>query len=80
MAVAGADGADAVAHGGGAGSLLDEQELTAGVVGALLVQADDDLEGEDQVAEQVAVQRVPVPGPVAQQDLRALGRPSSGRW
>src|SRR6516162_10204991 len=41
-------------HGGhaaglGAGALLDEEELAAGVVGAVLVQADDDLEREDQV-------------------------------
>src|SRR6516164_3858194 len=67
-------------HGGGAaglgaGPLLDQQELTAGVVGPISVQADDDLQREHQVAEQVPVQGVPVPGPVAQQDLRALGLP-----
>ena len=53
------------------GPLLDQQELAAGVVGAVAVQADDDLKREDQVAEQVAVQGVPVPGPVAEQDLGA---------
>jgi hypothetical protein len=55
----------------GPGPLLDEQELTAGVFRAVLIEADDDLEREDQVTEQVAVQRVPVPSLVAQQDLRA---------
>src|SRR3984957_18885322 len=54
--------------------LLDEEELTAGVVGSVLIKPDDDLEREDQVAEQVAVQGIPVPGLVTQQDLRALGR------
>jgi MFS transporter, ACDE family, multidrug resistance protein len=52
--------------------LLDQEELATGVVRAVLVQADHDLQREHQVAEDVAVQRVPVPAPVAQQDLRAL--------
>jgi hypothetical protein len=59
------------AAGLGPGPLLDEQELTAGVVGAVLIEADDNLEREDQVAEQVAVQGVPVSGLVSEQDLRA---------
>ena len=45
--------------GGGAGlgphPVFDHQELAAGVVDARFVEADDDLEGEDQIAVQVAV-------------------------
>ena len=51
-------------------ALLDQQELAAGVVDAGLVEVDHDLQREHHVAVQVAVQRVPVAGPVAQQDRR----------
>ena len=55
--------------------LLDQEELPAGVVRPVLVEPDHDLQREDQVAEDVAVQGVPVPGLIAQQDLRALALP-----
>src|SRR2546430_9123914 len=55
--------------------LLDHEELAAGVVRAVLVQPDHDLQREDHVADDVTVQRVPVPAPVAQQDLGALALP-----
>src|SRR5579875_831254 len=102
---AGADGADAVAHGGGgpapggghgavtggeddglslaqdrdmgpglgSGPLLDHHELAPLVVDAGAVQAYDHLEREDVLAVQVAVQRIPVPGSVAQQERGGLG-------
>ena len=54
----------------GAWALLQEQELAAGVVDAGLVEVDHDLEWEDLVAVQVAMERVPVAGAVAQQDRR----------
>ena len=48
------------------GALLDDDELTTRVVDAGLVETHDDLQGEDQLAVEVAVQRVPVPRAVPQ--------------
>jgi hypothetical protein len=66
--------------GGAAGlrarTLFHQEEFPAGVVGPRLVQVDDDLEREDEVAVEVAVQGVPVPGPVAEEDR---GRPGLAR-
>ena len=59
----------------GPGPLLVEQELPARVIDARLAEVDHDLQREHQVAVQVAVQGVPVPGPVAQQDRRGLDLP-----
>jgi hypothetical protein len=57
----------------GARALLGHDELAAGEVDSGLVEADDDLEGEEHLAEHVAVQGVPVARPVTQQDLGGLG-------
>ena len=57
----------------GPGPLLDDDELAAGVVDTGLVEADDDLEGEHEVAVEVAVQGVPVARPVAQDERRGAG-------
>jgi hypothetical protein len=54
------------------GSLLDDHELAAGVVDARLVEADHHLEREHEVAVEVAVQRVPVAGAVAEQQRGGL--------
>ena len=54
-------------------ALLDQHELAAGVVDAGAVEADHDLEGEHQLAVEVAVQGVPVAGAVAQQQGRGPG-------
>ncbi len=60
--------------GGAAGlrsrPLLEEQEFAPGVIDPGFVQVDDDLQGEDEVTVEVAVQRVPVSPAVAQQDGR----------
>jgi hypothetical protein len=48
------------AAGLGAGALLEEQELAPGVVDARLVQVDDHLQREHEVAVEITVQRVPV--------------------
>src|SRR5262249_14501270 len=48
--------------------LLHQQEFPSGVVGTGFVQVDDDLERKHQVAVEVTVQGVPVPGTVAEQD------------
>ena len=58
-----------------AGALLQEQELSSGMVGSRFVQVDDDLQREDKVSVEVAVQGVPVPPAVAQQDRRRLVLP-----
>ena len=50
--------------------LLEEQELAPGVIDPGFVQVDDDLQGEDEVTVEVAVQRVPVSLAVAQQNGR----------
>jgi hypothetical protein len=47
-------------------ALLHHQELSAGVVDAWAVEADDHLEREHQVAVEVAVQGFPVALPVPQ--------------
>ena len=49
-------------------ALLDDDELAAGVVGAGIVESDDDLEWEDEFAVEVPVERVPVAGAVAQHE------------
>src|SRR5579863_3021550 len=50
--------------------LLDKQELPACMVRPRRVQADHDLQWEDEITVQVAMQGVPVSGLVAQQDRR----------
>jgi MOSC domain-containing protein YiiM len=62
-------------EGGGAARLrsrplLEEQELAPRVIDPGFVQVDDDLQREDEVTVEVAVQRVPVSLAVAQQDGR----------
>ena len=57
------------------GPLLDQEELTAGVIGAGLAEVDHHLEREHFVPVQVAVQRVPAARLVAQQDRRRPGLP-----
>ena len=57
--------------------LLDDDELAAGVVVAGRVEADDDLQREHELAVEVAVQRVPVAGPVAQQQRRRAPWPAA---
>jgi len=52
---------------------LDHEELAAGVVGARLVEADHDLEREDEVAVEVAVQRVPPSWLVTEQQRGRVG-------
>jgi hypothetical protein len=65
--------------GGAAGlrarALLKEQELSSGMVGSRFVQVDHDLQREDEVSVEVAVQGVPVSLAVAQQDRRRLVLP-----
>ncbi|SEC96271.1 hypothetical protein SAMN04489727_5775 [Amycolatopsis tolypomycina] len=56
------------AAGLGPGSLLHQEELAAGVVGARLVEVDHHLQREHSIAVEVAVQRVPAARLVAQQD------------
>ncbi len=57
------------------GPLLGHDELAAGEVDAGCVEADDDLERKHHRAEHIAVQRVPVAGPVTQQDLSGIRLP-----
>jgi len=44
----------------GARALFDEQELAALVIDPRLAEVDDDLQREDQIAVEIAVQRIPV--------------------
>jgi hypothetical protein len=67
-----------VAAGLGARALLDGEELPSDVVDAGLVQPDHHLQREHQIAVEVAVQRVPVTGDVAQQDRCRLALPGRG--
>src|SRR5687767_2972916 len=57
----------------GPGPLLDDHELAPGVVLTGLVETDDDLQGEHQVAIEIAVQGIPVAGAVAQDERRGPG-------
>ena len=54
-------------------SLLDDDELAAGVIRPRSVEADHHLDREHQLAVQIAVQRVPVARSVAQQQRRRTG-------
>lgn len=57
----------------GTWALFVEQELPTGLVHTGVVEVDDDLEGEDGLAEKIAMQRVPVPLAVRQQNRRRPG-------
>src|SRR2546427_12349491 len=65
--------------GGAAGlraqALLDGEELTACVVHAGPIEADDHLERKHELAVEVAMQRVPVAGPVPEQQWCGAGLP-----
>ena len=58
-----------------AGALLEEQEFSSAMVDPRFAQVDHDLQREDEVSVEVAVQGVPVPLDVAQQDRRRLVLP-----
>src|SRR6267143_7282168 len=65
--------------GGAAGlraqALLDGEELTACVIHAGPVEADDHLERKDELAVEVAMQRIPVARPVPEQQRCGAGLP-----
>lgn len=65
--------------GPGLGSrvLLDKDELTTGVIDVGSREVDDHLQGEHHLAVQVAVEGVPVPRPVSQQERRRLSLPGT---
>src|ERR1700730_13623993 len=54
-------------------TLLDEQELTAGVVDTRFAEVDHDLQRKHQVAVEIPMQRVPVTLAVLEQDRGRLG-------
>jgi hypothetical protein len=60
------------AAGLGARTLLEEQELSAGVTGAGLVEVDHNLQRKDPLTVEVTMQGVPISGPVLEQQRSRL--------